>query len=120
MTNYTFPQDRSICTTLRSKTRIDPISIAGNVSPNVTRSRGAGKIAINEIAARVAVTHCGNVELLLALETPMKERKAVNRIIRKHPRQIHMLGEVIRLPQNPAAVPLVVSHKPDLRSLVLS
>ena len=106
-----------------SKTRVIPKSKAGNISPDVARSRGTSKIAINKIAAWVAVTWIrrGNVELLLALETAVQERKAVNRIVLwcivSH---IETLGEVIRLPQYSAAIPLGISHKPDLRRLVLS
>lgn len=51
----------------------------------------------------------------------MKERKAVDRngfwYIVRH---IGRLGEVIRLPQISGAIPLDISHKSDLRRLVLS
>ncbi len=65
--------------TLHSKTRIVPKSHAANVSPVVTRSRGACEITIDEIAALVSTTGIlgGNVELLLALEAPVEKLKAV-------------------------------------------
>ena len=118
-----FFQGRPTHVILRSKTRIVAKSKARNVSPNVARSGSAGEIAIGEIAARVAVTGipCGNVELLLALETPVKKRKTVNRnIFGCIVRHIRKLGEVIKLPQNSAAIPLAISHKSDHRRLVLS
>ena len=60
--------------TLYSKTRIVPKSYAANVSPIVTRSRGAREMTINENAARVSVTGIlgGNVKLLMALEAPVE------------------------------------------------
>jgi len=87
--------------TLYSKTRIVPKSHAANVSPVVTRSRGAREITIDEIAVLVSVTSIlsGNVELLLALEAPVEKLKAVrDPILHREPRIPWKFREIVCRP----------------------
>lgn len=87
--------------TLHSKTRIVPKSHAANVSPVVTRSRGAREITIDEIAALVSVTSIlgGNIELLLALEAPVEKLKAVrDPILHREPRIPWKFREIVCRP----------------------
>ena len=107
---------------LRSKTRIVPKPEAANIPPVVARSGGAGEIAKDKITAWVATGILGrDVKLLLSLEAPMDQLKAIRGDIpQQEVRRIAELVEIVYVPKIPVAVPLAIHNGSNLQRLVLS